>query len=439
MALVAHDSGHNGRLQPPGGYLAIKYGTGGLIEARNQAVDEFLRDYPQADWLWWLDTDMGFAPDTLDLLLEAADPAERPIVGALCFAQRDDDPDGLGGWRVTPTPVIYDWITVGDQAGYAVRWDYPRNTVVGCHATGSACVVIHRSVLERLRDAFAAGQIRPAWYDRLANPSTGQLLSEDLSFCVRAGALDIPVYVHTGVRTTHFKHQWVDEETYIRHRVVHAMVDQPEGSTLPVHVDIDASLQTLERNEHVQPTGMLKHDADLDRYRRIIDATRPQVIIETGTRSGASARWFAEQGLEVITVDISTPDELRAVLREQDITVVVGDSGSERIAGRVRHLVDGRRCMVSLDSDHSGPHVTKEIELYGPLVTPGCYLVVEDGIFGYATRTLRTAHGLGEMVGSPLDAIEKHLHGNPDWSRDVAIERLHPVTHHPAGWWIRNG
>jgi len=100
--------------------------------------------------------------------------------------------------------------------------------------------------------------------------------------------------------------------------------------------------------------------------------------------------------------------------------------------------VAGRRCMVSLDSDHSGPHVSEEIKLYGPLVTPGCYLVVEDGIFGYATRTLRTAHGLGDMIGSPLDAIEEHLAGNPDWSRDIATERLSPVTHHPAGFWRRN-
>jgi cephalosporin hydroxylase len=443
-ALRDYDDEHSQHLRKPGGYLAIKYGTGGLIEARNQACQEFRDDY-DAEWLFWLDTDMGFSPDALDALLEAADPAERPIVGGLCFAQRDDEPDGYGGWRVTATPTVYDWITLNDQSGYAVRWDYPQNTVTQGAATGSACVLIHRSVLEKMREAFASGQIRPAWYDRLPNPSTKQIFSEDLSFCARAGALGFPVFVHTGVKTTHYKHQWVSEEDYIRQRVVQAVVDKPDGSPLAVHIDVAASLETLERNEHVRSNGMLKLLADLERYEQIIDATNPGLVIETGTRSGASAEWFAKQGCEVITIDVSPvpggPAGDHQSASKPTIHYVQGDAADPAVVDRVKDLVNrigAGRVMVSLDSDHSGPHVSEEIKLYGPLVTPGCYLVVEDGIFGYATRTLRTAHGLGEMVGSPLDAIEEHLDGNPDWSRDIAIERLSPVTHHPAGFWLRN-
>jgi cephalosporin hydroxylase len=295
-------------------------------------------------------------------------------------------------------------------------------------------VVIHRSVLERMREAFTAGEIRPAWYDRLPNPSTQpSVLGEDLSFCVRAGALGFPVFVDTRVKTSHYKHQWVSEEDYIRSRFVQAAVDKPTGSPLPVHVDLEASLESLASNAHVKPDGMLKLDEDLERYRQIIEATKPEVIVETGTRSGASARWFAEQGVDVVTVDVTPVDP-----DSRHVTAITGDAKDPAIAAKVAELVGGRRCMVSLDSDHSGPHVAEEIKLYGPLVSPGCYLVVEDGIFGYATRTLRHQHGLGEMVGSPLDAIAEHLDGNPDWSRDVAIERLSPVTHHPAGFWIRN-
>jgi hypothetical protein len=32
----------------------------------------------------------------------------------------------------------------------------------------------------------------------------------------RATALEIPVHVHTGVRTTHLKHLWLDERIYDR-------------------------------------------------------------------------------------------------------------------------------------------------------------------------------------------------------------------------------
>lgn len=211
-----------------GGYHGMRYGTGGLIEARNQAVYDFLNDFRDADWLFWLDTDMGFPPETLELLIAAADPADRPIVGALCFSMQEIESDGMGGRRTQPTPVIYDWITVDEQSGYAVRWDYPRDTVTQVHATGSACIVIHRSVLERIQEKFG-----PTWYNRLPNPSTGQLFSEDLSFCVRAGALDIPVFVDTRVKTTHLKNVWVSEDQYTRERVALALLERrPEVSGL---------------------------------------------------------------------------------------------------------------------------------------------------------------------------------------------------------------
>lgn len=214
IELLAHDLGGHGYVFR-GGWVAIRYGTDGLVEGRNMAVRTFL-DSKQAEWLWWTDTDMGFEGDVIDRLMEAADPAERPVVGALCFSQREHGSDGRGGWRTSAVPTIYDWGAVGEQTGFAVRWDYERDRLNRCAGTGSACVLIHRSVFERVGERFGA------WYDRVPNHSTGQLVSEDLSFCMRLGALDIPVHVHAGVRASHHKAVWLDEEDYIRERVVEA-------------------------------------------------------------------------------------------------------------------------------------------------------------------------------------------------------------------------
>jgi hypothetical protein len=41
-------------------------------------------------------------------------------------------------------------------------------------------------------------------------------MGEDLSFCLRAGAAGIPIHVHSGVRTTHFKPAWLGESDYWR-------------------------------------------------------------------------------------------------------------------------------------------------------------------------------------------------------------------------------
>lgn len=213
--LLAYDAATEGRIWT-GGYVAIRGGTDGLADARNTAVKEFLTD-SSAAWLWWVDTDMGFAPDTVDRLIEAADPVERPVVGALAFANREVENDGMGGRRSVIAPVVLDWKTIDGESGFDTRWDYPRDTVTRVHGVGSACVLIHRSVFERV-----AAQFGPNWYSRARNPSTNALISEDLSFCVRANALDIPLYVHTGVKTTHAKLAWLGEEDYWRQRAVNA-------------------------------------------------------------------------------------------------------------------------------------------------------------------------------------------------------------------------
>jgi len=215
VEMVGYDRENNRRLAA-GGFIAMRHGTDGLVQARNAAVRTFL-DEGKADWLWWIDCDMGFAADTVDRLFEAADPVDRPIVGALAFSNREDDSDGLGGYRCTATPTVMDWAKVKgddgeDQYGWQIRWDYPINTVTRVGGTGAACILIHRSVFEKIAEHPESG----AWYDRIPNTTTGQLIGEDLSFCLRAGALQIPVYVHTGVPTTHFKHLWLSEEDYWR-------------------------------------------------------------------------------------------------------------------------------------------------------------------------------------------------------------------------------
>jgi hypothetical protein len=192
-----------------GGYIAMKCGTDGLADARNKTVKIFLEER-RAEWLFWVDTDMGFAADTVDRLLAAADPVERPIVGGLAFTQREETSDGMGGWRCRATPTVFDWAVLDDgQSGFSVRWDYPRESLVQCAGTGSACILIHRSVFERIE-----AQYGPIWYDRVQNRSMNRLVSEDLAFCLRAGALQIPVHVHTGVKTTHQKVLWLAEDDY---------------------------------------------------------------------------------------------------------------------------------------------------------------------------------------------------------------------------------
>jgi GT2 family glycosyltransferase len=224
IELIGYDLCHEGRIIR-GGYVAMKCGTDGLPDARNKAVKLFLKEN-LADWLFWIDTDMGFAADTVERLLAAADPEERPIVGGLAFTQKEEEPDGMGGWRCRAAPTVFDWTVLDDgQMGFSVRWKYPPDQLVRVAGTGAACLLVHRSVFERIEAEYGT------WYDRVPNTTTKQVVSEDLSMCLRAGALDIPVHVHTGVKTTHQKTLWLAEDDYYGQVALSQLVPQVPPAT----------------------------------------------------------------------------------------------------------------------------------------------------------------------------------------------------------------
>lgn len=210
LELISHDIAHDARVIR-GGYMGVRYGTGGIVEARNTIVRRFLANN-RADWLWWVDTDMGFAPDTIDRLVAAADPVERPVVGGLCFANREVSSDGMGGYRTTAVPTIYYYSEKDGKAGFNAAADFPDDALIRCSGTGSACVLIHRSALQAVFDEYG-----DTWYHTIPNPTQGPgwTYSEDLAFCIRLGALGIPVHVHTGVKTTHLKPIWLSHEHFV--------------------------------------------------------------------------------------------------------------------------------------------------------------------------------------------------------------------------------
>jgi len=75
-----------------------------------------------------------------------------------------------------------------------------------------------------------------------------------------------------------------------------------------------------------------------------------------------------------------------------------------------------------LDSNHTRDHVLRELELYGPMVTPGSYLVVFDEVMpmvadapnGQPTWT----------VDNPLEAVRGFLAAHPEFEIDRSYERL---------------
>ena len=93
-----------------------------------------------------VDSDMGFAHDTVEQLVAAADPVERPVVGGLAFAYKTDGKTSFYGTRYRCTPTIYDFVELEDKVGFVPRMAYERDALLQCSGTGGACVLIHPPV-----------------------------------------------------------------------------------------------------------------------------------------------------------------------------------------------------------------------------------------------------------------------------------------------------
>jgi hypothetical protein len=197
-----------GRITRTKGRINLLCGTGQLVLKRNYAVKLFLDGTPH-EWLWMVDTDMGFAPDTVERLIDAAHPVDRPVVGALCFTLTDKAYDGMGGLRVALIPTIYRMgYTKDGRASFCHFGDYPAASMVQVATTGAACILLHRSVLEKVRAEHG-----DHWFDQMYDQA-GDMVGEDFALCMRMGALGIPIWVHTGIQTTHKKSLWLGEDDY---------------------------------------------------------------------------------------------------------------------------------------------------------------------------------------------------------------------------------
>lgn len=219
--LIVADLTGPGRIVGPGGAeLRNLTGTGGIPAGRNRIAADFL-DRTGGEWLWMVDTDMGFAPDTVERLIASADPVERPVMGALTFQlkRQPRSVTTLRAERFRIQPVLLEYLELDDEVGFRPLADYGRDQVVRVAGTGAACLLIHRDALAKVRAEHG-----DAWFEPLVHP-TGDRgkprpFSEDLSFCVRLAGVGIPVHVDASVKTTHEKGGiFLDEETYDLQRV----------------------------------------------------------------------------------------------------------------------------------------------------------------------------------------------------------------------------
>ena len=215
-----------------------------------------------------------------------------------------------------------------------------------------------------------------------------------------------------------------------------------------------------------------KLPSDLWNYQEIIESLKPTGVIETGTRSGGSALYFATILANVIprtplyvndenicqqtsslfnddmckpfilSVDIDHYDTHQKVKNHNRITLLTASSIGTVMRTKLDNLLriptlprsPRSRLFVILDSDHSRQHVYEELKLFAEYLLAGDYLVVEDGIIN--------GHPVDPNWenGGPYEAIEdfEAKYGkNTLFLHDLDREGKFGVTMAPNGFLIR--
>lgn len=167
---------------------------------------------------------------------------------------------------------------------------------------------------------------------------------------------------------------------------------------------------------------LFKYTTDIYRYEQILLETEPDLIIETGTLEGGSAMWFRDHSdARIITLDINNPGIL-----PKDIIFIHNNS----LNFNEEYLSGFTDIMVVLDSDHSKDHVLAELKKFAPLVTKGCYLVVEDT---FISRYLNNEDPNNDYSnGSSWEAIQEW-----DSTGFEQEEGDFSISMNPGGWFKR--
>jgi cephalosporin hydroxylase len=181
----------------------------------------------------------------------------------------------------------------------------------------------------------------------------------------------------------------------------------------------------MNRESHWMGVTTLKNPLDIWVYPEILHEVRPTAIVELGSALGGSTLFFChmldllELDAPVISVDRSH-DAFGAEHRR--ITTVTGDTRDPAVIERVRELCGDRRVLLIHDASHEASVVLDDLRNYSPLIAPGSYLIVEDGV----------NDTIGGVPG-PVTAINNFMRETREFEIDESRERF-LLTYNPRGF-----
>jgi cephalosporin hydroxylase len=191
----------------------------------------------------------------------------------------------------------------------------------------------------------------------------------------------------------------------------------------------------------------------------LIWKVKPDLIIESGIAHGGSLIYYAsllamldlsdsitskgsldpnKTRRKVVGLDIDIRSHNRSEIEAHPminwIQMIEGSSISPDVIDQVTELSKGyKRILVSLDSNHTHEHVSKELLAYAPLVSRDSYCVVFDTIIEDMPEESSKDRPWGPG-NNPKTAVWEFLESNPGFQIDSDIHNKLQITVAPDGY-----
>jgi hypothetical protein len=177
---------------------------GNQIARQRQTVIDYWYDKTNYEWLLWVDSDVVISPDTFKLLWDNKDAKERPLVSGVYFTT--DNPEEP---LMVPMPTVFSFVNDGDGGfGLTRVHPLPENKLIKVDAAGFGFILMHRSVVEKVRPVAPDGQM----FMEMGRGT--KFIGEDIFFFALCDKAEVPLHCHTGATAPHMKRFSFDEHYY---------------------------------------------------------------------------------------------------------------------------------------------------------------------------------------------------------------------------------
>ena len=120
--------------------------SGNQIARQRQTLFDNWADTLKTDWLLWVDSDIVLTIESLRRLLEAADKDTAKVISGLYFVSSEPEKS-----LMKPIPCAYKFIN--NMENIESLTNLPNDQIVEADATGMGLILMHKSIIEPVRNA----------------------------------------------------------------------------------------------------------------------------------------------------------------------------------------------------------------------------------------------------------------------------------------------